>query len=437
MMKKLSLIIVIICTGLGSAMFAQDTLTIQQMINMTLENNFQVKLSENAKSIAGNNNTVFNTNQLPVISMEGGGNYQLDYVNANFQDGRSVTVNAAETERVNLSLNVGYTVFDGFFRKNNVKQLQQQYMLSELQLQQTVQNVIAQALRQYFTVASLSKSKDILINTLELSRERVERTQSFFDYGQGSKLDYLNAKVDFNNDSLSLINAEMQLENAKRVLNMLMARGENIDYFPETDIGFFEDLDKSYLKGRMYELNAELALIDKNIEIGSIQVDLAKSQRLPSLDLNASYGINASNNNSASFLASQRTHGLLVGLTARWNIFDGGVTRTAIENARLNKLNLEIQKDQLYNQLELDFENAWANYMNAKAVFEAESNNAEIVKENFDRTAERFNSGQLNSLDFRQAQLNYINALNSMNIARYDVKITEVELLLLSGTIIK
>ena len=59
----------------------------------------------------------------------------------------------------------------------------------------------------------------------------------------------------------------------------------------------------------------------------------------------------------------------------------------------------------------------------------------ETWKNNFDRSEERFKLGQITSLEFRQAQINLINSKTSLNNAKFDAKLIELQLLQLSGDI--
>ena len=60
----------------------------------------------------------------------------------------------------------------------------------------------------------------------------------------------------------------------------------------------------------------------------------------------------------------------------------------------------------------------------------------EISEANFKRSEAQFKIGQINSVDYRQAQLNLLNAQTLLNTTRFQIKIAEVQLLLLSGQIL-
>ena len=422
--------------GMNVGMHAQVILSSEEAVTTAIENNYGIKLADNNTQLALNNTSKYNTGQLPTVSLDGGYNYRLDNTSVNFQDGRNSELTFAPSQAVNVSVNANYILFDGFMRKYNIQQLKEQYALSLIELEATMENIAAQTLTQYYQIASLSENLKIINASIDISKKRLERTQQYFEYGQGSQLAVLNARVDLNNDSLSYINTEIQLKNAKRLLNNLMVSNGTTDYDIVYETEFISAWSRDNLKADMLKENLEIIQIDKSIEIGNLSIDLANARKLPTIGTNVSYGYSYNKNNSASFLASQNSNGMNAGLTLSWNIFDGGTTRHAEAQARIANEGLALQKEQLIKELEYTFDNAWANYENRLFVYQTQLSNVEINRNNFLRSEEQFNIGQINSLDYRQAQLNLLNAETELNTARFDVKISEVELLLLSGRIL-
>ena len=427
----------IIITGLTTTnSVSQNTLTSDDAVGMALENNFGILLAENASELAKNNTSKFNSGKLPTVSLDGGGNFNLDNTNVNFQNGTSTKLTAATSYGANASVNVGYTLYDGMIRSQTMDQLQLRFQLTELETQAVMENVVAQALSQYYQAASLSSTLGIISETITVSNQRLTRASERFEFGQANGLDISNAEVDLNNDSLNWVNANLLLENAKRQLNNIIIDQDNIEYIVDTTVSFISGLSKDDLKSSMLENHISIQQSDRNIEIGNMNIDLAEARKLPTVGTSLSYGFNYNNNNSASFASSVSGNGLSVGLTFKWNIFDGGARRVAEEAATINARGLQVQKEQLINDLSFDFEQAWASYQNSLYIYRFEQNNVEINRKNFNRTQERFKIGQINSVDFRQAQLNLLSAQTNTNAAKYQVKLAEVELLLLSGRIL-
>lgn len=415
---------------------AQELITPNKAVQLALENNYGIKLANSDLEIAKNNASVLNSGYLPIITGNAGATYNLDNTEAEFSDGRVTNLNGAESTRYNASVDLSYTLFDGLGRAYNYKQLKETKQLTELQARETIENTILQLFTIYYSVAEYTENTDAIEQSLKISKDRLVRAEYQFDYGQSTKLAVLNAEVDINNDSISLMNSKQQLKNFKRDLNLVLGNTLSDDYNIDTQITFDVLMAKDELLQKAKTYNSGLLQIDKNIAINNLIVKSEKSAYLPTLGLIGSYGWNKSNNNAASFVATSTNTGFSGGLNLRWNLFDGGNTVTQIKNAKINLDAQNIQKEQFLVTLDRDFNNAWDDYQNKLNIYKLQEDNIKTSKNNFDRTEEKFKLGQLNSIEFRQAQINLLNAELIRNQAKYSAKLAELTVLQISGEIL-
>jgi len=117
-------------------------------------------------------------------------------------------------------------------------------------------------------------------------------------------------------------------------------------------------------------------------------------------------------------------------------LFDGGSTKTNIANAKIALENQQILLEQQKVTIENNLKNTWENYNNQLFIIGAQEKNVATTENNFERTEERYKLGQVTSIEFRQAQINLINAKTALNNAKYDAKLIELQLLQLSGEIL-
>lgn len=421
----------------GASIFAQQKiLTPEEAVSVALDNNYGIKLANKNLETAKNNASVLNSGFLPTLTGNAGATYNIDDTEADFSNGNVTVLNGAESSRYNASVNLNYVLFDGLGRSYNYKQFKEQYQLSELQVRETIENTIFQLFTIYYNVAQITENTVALEETLGISNDRLKRAEYQFDYGQDTKLGVLNAEVDINNDSINLINSKQNLKNAKRDLNVVFGNTVALDFDVDTNISFDALYNKEELFEKAKTRNVALLQIDKNIAISNYGIKSGKSAYLPTLGLTGSYGWNKNNNNAASFLAVSINTGISAGLNLSWNLFDGGSTITRVKNAQIDLDNQLLQKEQLLVNIERDFNNAWDNYQNKFNIYKIREENIITSKNNFDRTEEKFKLGQVNSLEFRQAQLNLRNAELTRNDAKYQAKLAELELLQLSGELL-
>ena len=424
--------------------FAQEILTKERALEITLENNFGIKIAKNNLEIAENNTSIYNSGKLPTATLNSGANYSRNNQSLTFTDrdtgnDSEISGNGVVAKTYNASLGVNYTIFDGFGRKYNVEQLKQTYNLTELQARETIENTYLQLFTTYFQIARLSENTDNLAEALTISKQRLQRAQYQYDYGQSTKLEFLNAQVDVNNDSISLIAAKQQLNNAKRGLNVILGKETATNFAVETNVEYNNMLSFEDLKAKTMQNNSLLKQNEQNIAISEFNVKINKATYLPSLNFNASYGYNRTRNENlinpfgAKLITSD---GLNAGLNLTWNIFDGGSTKTRVANAKIALDNQQILLEQQKLNIENNLKNTWENYKNQLFILSAQEQNVQSNQNNFDRTQERFKLGQISSVEFRQAQINLINAKTALNNAKFDAKLIELQLLQLSGDIL-
>jgi len=119
-----------------------------------------------------------------------------------------------------------------------------------------------------------------------------------------------------------------------------------------------------------------------------------------------------------------------------WDLFDGGQTSVAIQNAKINKENQQLQKKQIALEVERDIANALGNYENKLYIYRVQEENVLTNEDNFNRSEEQYRLGQISSIEFRQAQINLLDAKTSLNLAKYDAKLAELQLLQLTGQLL-
>jgi outer membrane protein TolC len=419
-----------------SQISAQQLVSVDEAVKLALEHNYGIKIANNTVEVAENNTSVLNSGYLPSVTGNAGAVYNLDDTEAEFSDGNITTLNGAESSRYNASINLNYTLFDGLGRRYNYKRLKEEHQLSALEARETIENTMFQLLTVYYNVAQLSENTKALQQTLSISKDRLIRAEYQFDYGQSTKLGVLNAQVDINNDSINFINTNQQLKNTKRDLNVVLGNSLSPKFEVDTLITFALQINKAELLGKVKSNNVTLMQIDKNILINEYDVKSGKAAYLPTLGLTGSYGWNKNNNNAASFLSVSTNTGFSSGLNLSWNLFDGGSTITRVKNAKINLENQQLQKEQILIDVERSFNNAWDDYQNKLVIFKVQENNIKTSQNNFDRTLEKFKVALVTSIEFRQAQLNLLNAELSRNQAKYEAKLAELQVLQLSGELL-
>lgn len=447
MKKNVSLLFVLLIGF--TPLLAQDNLSLltkADAFSIMLENNFGVQIANNQVAIADNNQSIFNAGYLPTLSALGNASYDnttsvTDFNGARDSEGNlrpDIEIPDAETRRFSGSLNLDYTLFDGLGRYYNFKQLKETYNLTELQARETIENSTLQLFTVYFEVARVTQNLKVFENALAVSKDREKRAQYQFEYGQANKLAVLNAQVDITTDSINLLNTRQLLINTKRDLNVVLNRDLESPVAVDTVVAFtsplvLEELEKQYLENNVSLLQAE-----QNILISDYAIKSARSLLLPSIGLTGSYGWNRNENPASAFFpgTTGTSNSFTVGANLRWDLFDGGRSVTALKNAKIFYENQELTKQQLEQQVLRDIANAKGDYLNALSIYRLQEQNVLTNKNNFERSLEQLKIGQITSVEFRQSQLNLLNAETTKVAAKYTAKIAELRYLQLLGQLL-
>ena len=413
-----------------------DTLTLQEAVTLALENNHQIRIAHNTETVNQNSATKGNAGFSPTVSVTGGASYSNNNAKFEFATGETQSQNGAASNAQNAALNVNYRLYGGGLAQNNYKRFQILVEQSNLQTRQVLENTSNDVITAYYEVARQAESYVIAQEALKISQDRLARQEGKNEFGTANKLDILNATVDLNADSVTLVTAETNYENAKRSLNQLLVRDLASNFVVQDNIDFSRELDLTQLLDEALEKNSDIRLATYGQTIAETDLEIAEAGQMPTVDLTGSYSFNR-NQNEAGFILINQSFGFTGGININFNIFNGKQQNIQIQNARIGIENNRQQIQQTQEIVERNLTNAYYTFQNALTVMDMQERNLEIVRENFEVTLEKFNFGQVTTTQFREAQLNLIRAENTLINARFTAKLAEVALIRLAGLLVE
>lgn len=419
----------------GTMAIGQNILSMEDAIATAVENNHDLRIARNNTQIADIEASTLNNGFLPTLSAGGGISYSDENQSVTFSDGTSTSIGGAITESYNASITAEYLIFDGLERKFGRDRNEENLTLAQLQERQQIENTVISVYENFFNVAYQKRVVENLGMNMANSKDRLVRAQKQLKYGQGTKLDELNAQVDLNNDSIAHIEAVRDLNNLKRSLNLALGRKVTTDFEIDTTVTFSVKLREQDVLQSAERNNIEMILAQQNILLSELDIKINKARFLPKISGSGSYQWNESQNPPTSFALANESYGINLGLNLSWNIFDGSSV-TRVKTAKITKQNREVELTKVKDQLLTDVLNAYKTYTISQYTLNAESKNVDTNKLNFERTQKQYGLGQITSVEYRQAQINLFNARNNYTRAKYDVKIAEVNLLQLGGSLL-
>ncbi len=414
---------------------AQEILTLENAVTIALEKNYDVKIAALQQSVAETQVFKGNAGMLPRVDFNSSAGGALNEV-------KQVLANGNETNRFGTNLqpaaNVAFawTLYDGKRMYAILDRLKNQSQLSQIQTRIAMENTMANVMAAYYEIMRQKQTVRFLETIIKYYEERLNITDQRWQFGKGSKLDFLQSKTDMGTQTSLLVQAKNDLRNAKVSLNNLLAREPNMDFDVQEAVALTFDPSQEELKTRARTANKTLQALRKATDITIIQQREAAALKLPRVTLNSTLGYSLSKTNAGLFLYNQN-YGLNTSVGLTWNIFNGQITRRQIQTTKINTEIARTQEEDWIVQMENDLVRAYNQYQTDKEILKLEEEYNQVADENMKISLEKFRLGGSTILEINEAQRSLNTSLNRLTNARYNIKISELQLLRLSGELVK
>lgn len=412
---------------LSTSLYAQEHLSVQQAITKALQYNFDIRIADINAQVSSANNTLGNAGLLPNVNGVAGVNGGSSNTRMEFADGRVQDVSGANTISYNTGITLSYTVFAAgraFVIRKQLKQLEE---MSLVQLKAQVQATVSQVVQAYAR-AVWQQQQGVVIDTgLALAKTRMLLSKVKYETGASAKVDFLQARVDYNARQSDSLSQESMLVGALAELNMMMGEDPYHTYVVDDSVLLMQSLQPTD-KALLIDQNLSLIAAKKNLNVVQLNAKIAKTYLFPTVNLNGGYNFNRSQSQSGFALFSQ-SFGPSGGLSLNVPIFQGGNLRRNAKVASLLALREEINFEKQNSDLAKQYRKAWKDYEMSMAAYHLERENISYAKENLYIQKARFKVGIATTLEMREAENGYIQSISRFNTAAYNAKVNETKVL--------
>ena len=434
-MKKTTILIYLLIAVLSASAQLQR-LTLQDALAKGLSNNFSILIAGNDAEISQNNNTLGNAGFLPTVGATG--SFRSSYLSLENKDqlGNVTKTSNANSQTLSGGASLDWTLFDGFgmfLRRDKLSMLES---MGETAYKTTVENVLSEIIMSYSAVVQSSNRLQVLQNAINFSNVRFELVKKKYQIGSASELAFLQATTDLNADSASYLRQEVALKNAKANLNTILVVAPETDFETESTISFGEIIDIMPIKDSLASVNSSVQLAKQRSLVANLDYRIAHSPQYPQLGFFTDYNYSNVKNDYGQTRAN-RSVGPVVGLNLIIPIFDGGNKRRQATNARIEAESSKYEYEQTLRQIESTLFQVYNDYLSNLKLVKLEEANLKVAVQNTKIAFEKYRVGEMSDIDLRQIQLSQLEAENSLLVAQYQAKISETELLRISGKLIK
>lgn len=434
-MTKVHILLVFLVVALGEPLSAraeaqtpgatttpEDSLTLEQCLEMALTNSNDIAISKGDLVKAGIDLKDARAAFLPELHLSGGYNLNDSYNRLEWNE-----------NHYSLSLNASMTPFDGgrtwvntSKSRESLASAKQAYRLAEITLMLDV-------ISRYYSLLEASDILELRKESLAQKRTHFAFAKAQFDLGLVPRADILKAEAAVVSGEVDSLEADGSLRLAHAELNDVM--GIDLDHPTVVRPVAFErqpppDIDTCLVEA--FRERPELLQQESNVVIRKHSLRLAQIERWPKLTLSGSanayvdgfvFGDLALNRENWEENSDWR-----VGIGLSFPIFDGGVAGRAIQAARIDLHQAELTYADRQAQVDLDVKLAHLNLVTAYKKVDLTRKEVESAQESYDAALGRYQTGVAPITEIIDAGVELSNSQVGYTRAVYDYLLSRAQL---------
>ena len=408
---------------------AQKQWTLQDCIDYALTNNITLKKSQLQKESATEDLKGAKAALLPSVTAST--NQSLGY--QPWKDaGISTVTNGMVNTKVDktsyngsYSVNGQWTVWNGGRNTNTVKLDQIAEQEAELSMQETANNIQERIAQIFAQILYLDENVKVSQQMLETSKKNEERGKEMVNVGKMSKADLAQLTSQRANDEYSIVESQSQLLNYKLQLKQLLEITDETAF----DVAIPEITDERILSEipslqSVYEqallTRPEIERSQLAVKSSDVSLSIAKAGWLPNINLQG--GVTTSTNSLSSIgWGSQIKNNVntSLGLGVSVPITDGRSTKTAVNKAKIQQLQAQLDLQDQQKTLYSNIQQYWLNATTNQQKYKAAQSSVESAQQSYELLSEQFRLGLKNIVELMTGKDNLLNARQNQLQSKY------------------
>ena len=398
--------------------------TLDDCIKYALENNIQVQQAQNSVETAEADVKSSRAALFPSLSFSSS-------QSLGFQKIESQSYSTFDAEQKNPTYNGSYnlsanmTLFDGGANWRTLKQSKLNKQASELEAQQTANNIQVQIIQAYYQILYAHESVQTNEEIVAVAQRELDRTKAKLDVGKGTKVDVAQMESQLQQNMYNLVNAQnTEASNILSLMQLLQLNPDtnftiNYQDFSDEDVlSVIPPVADAILMAQNYLPDVKAAEI--NTKSAELQTKIAKAGYMPSVSLNG--GVSSSNGNvyKNGFADQIKDHMREnIGVSVSVPILDNRRTRTSIDRAKIQYSNALLNQENALLKLQNTIASLHLDILSAQSRYQSAIASEASAKESFEMMEERYNVGLESVIDLLTEKNNYLRAKQETLQSKY------------------
>jgi TolC family type I secretion outer membrane protein len=298
------------------------------------------------------------------------------------------------------------------------------------------QDVVLNVKQAYFGLLQAGKLVVVAEQTFAQAERHLQQAEAFFRAGSKPRFEVTRAEVEVNSARLGLINARNNVRLSTLTLSNAMGAEPVAEIEVEDVLGqpvalpSLEQAQEAALKGRPEMLQA-----DADIQSAKARIKTEKSNYLPTISAAGAYNfangtteIDVPPGFPPEIGRGDVGNSWNAGVTLSLPLYEGGLTRGRVGEARANALMLESQRDALRQSILLEVNQVYADLESAAARIDVMESSLRKARESLELAEGRYKAGVGPSIEMTDAQVAAARAETDHIQALYDYQLAAARL---------
>jgi outer membrane protein len=323
----------------------------------------------------------------------------------------------------NNEISLTLPLYTGGKLEGQVNQAKLNVTVADWTIESNRQQLKLAATNGYFSVLEAQMQVAVDLDSVNDLQAHLNNVQAQYNVGTVAKLDVLTSKVNLANAQQTLIKQKNTYDVAVASLNNVMGLPQDTELKIKDNLTY-KPYDTALNDCIQYALQhrPEIIQADLNVKVQQEAVGIADSSNKPTVNLSA-----MTDWNDTKF-AGTRNNNSSIGISASWNFFDFGLTKSKVTEANASVAKAVAQAKQERETVMLDVRTAYLNLREAEKRLATTKVTVEQGQENYKIAQVRYTSGVGTNVDVMDAETALNTARTNDIQALYDYNTSKATL---------
>ena len=423
-MKRFSIFIIALASASLSPVVGQDKWDLKQCIDYAIEHNLTIKQREASRNQNEVKLSTAKWSRLP--NLAGSASHSFNFGRSLQVDNTYQSINSQNTT---FGLNTNIPLFTGLRIPNNIALAKLDLKATTEDLNKAKEDISIQVASAYLQVLFNEEIAKVAHDQVDMSKAMLVQKEAFYQNGKASEAEWYEAKARVEQDQLSAVQADNNLQLALLDLSQLlelpspdnfgivspMIEDDKLISRLDTPDAIFAQavLSKPSIKAAQYRLAG-----------AAHNVKIAQSAYYPQLNLAAGLSTNyfhMSGRPNGEFGSQLKDNfSQFIGFQLNVPIFNRLSTRNQTRLARIQQTTLNWQLEESKKSLYKEIQLAYYNAIGAESRYQSSQTAEESAKASFELMKEKYAYGKATATAYNESRTNWMRMISDHIQAKYD-----------------